>query len=202
MSCCNGDLSNGYGYGYVCQPDVPYPQVSPESVTSQITNLATSLYGAFQNIPAGVTSTSGITKSLVNGQVVWTVACAPTSTTSVFGVTPNAGEGFLCFLIRALTTGSAATTGTVPKAYGNVTVGGALVAGSFLPATGLSVVLTGSGGVYTITYSGISSTSKVIINQTSGAGYGPLVTLGTGSCTVTTYAGATPTAQAFSFIIY
>ena len=202
MSCCNGDLSYGYGYGYVCQPDVPYPQVSPESVTSQITNLATSLYGAFQNIPAGVTSTSGITKSLVNGQVVWTVACAPTSTTSVFGVTPNAGEGFLCFLIRALTTGSAATTATVPKAYGNVTVGGALVAGSFLPATGLSVVLTGSGGVYTITYSGISPTSKVVVTPLSNAGYAPVVTLGTGSCNVTTFVGTAATAQPFSFIIY
>jgi hypothetical protein len=59
-----------------------------------------------------------------------------------------------------------------------------------------------TSGVFTITYSGISSTSKVIINQTSGAGYGPLVTLGTGLCNVTTYAGATPTAQSFSFIIY
>jgi hypothetical protein len=77
-------------YNKACRPDIPYPILSHESVPSLIDNLTTALYG-------------GITKTVSNGRIVWTILCDPTNTASFFGIPRNTGEGLLCYIIRALT---------------------------------------------------------------------------------------------------
>ena len=85
MSCgCN---NNGYGgYGSVC-PDIPYPQISAESVPSLISNLTFALYGL-------------INKSVANGRIKWTIPCDPNSTATILNIPRNVGEGLLCYFIR------------------------------------------------------------------------------------------------------
>ena len=90
MSNCCDSNSN------VCRQDIPYPQVSPESVPSLIDNLVTALYGAFYNPQTGQ---GYVTKSVVNGRVVWTSACDPNNTTEIAGIPRNNGEGLLCYII-------------------------------------------------------------------------------------------------------
>jgi hypothetical protein len=83
MSCgCNNEP-----YNNVCRQDIPYPQVSHESVPSLIDNLVQALYG-------------DITKSVVSGRVVWNIPCDPNNSTQVFGIPRLPGEGLLCYLIR------------------------------------------------------------------------------------------------------
>lgn len=84
-------------YNNVCRQDIPYPQVSPESVPSLIDNLVTALYGAFYNPQTGQ---GYITKSVVNGRVVWTTACDPNNSTQIPGVPRQNGEGLLCYIMR------------------------------------------------------------------------------------------------------
>jgi alpha-tubulin suppressor-like RCC1 family protein len=91
MSNCSDPYNN------VCRQDIPYPQVSPESVPSLIDNLVTALYGAFYNPQTGQ---GYVTKSVVNGRVVWTSACDPNNTAEIAGVPRNDGEGLLCYIIR------------------------------------------------------------------------------------------------------
>ena len=84
MSCnCNNST-----YSNTCCPDTPYPQVSHESVPSLIDNLVYALYGE-------------ITKSVVNGRVVWNIPCDPTDDPATIVDFPRLpGEGLLCYIIR------------------------------------------------------------------------------------------------------
>lgn len=82
MSCdCNNGSNN------VCRQDIPYPQVSPESVPSLISNLVFALYG-------------NITKSVVDGRVVWDIPCDPNNTAEAESIPREEGEGLLCYLLR------------------------------------------------------------------------------------------------------
>ena len=83
MSCgCNEPYNN------VCRQDIPYPQVSQESVPSLIDNLVLALYGT-------------ITKSVVNGRVVWNIPCDPSADPATIVDFPRLpGEGLLCYIIR------------------------------------------------------------------------------------------------------
>jgi hypothetical protein len=82
MSCgCNEPYNN------VCRQDIPYPQVSSESVPSLIDNLVYALYGT-------------ITKSVVNGRVTWNIPCDPSNPTQVPTIPRNQGEGTLCYILR------------------------------------------------------------------------------------------------------
>ena len=84
MSCgCNNST-----YSSTCCPDTPYPQVSHESVPSLIDNLVYALYGE-------------ITKTVVNGRVVWNIPCDPTADPATIDGFPRlSGEGLLCYIIR------------------------------------------------------------------------------------------------------
>lgn len=81
MSCSNDSNSN------VCRQDIPYPQISSESVPSLISNLVYALYGT-------------IDKSVVNGRVVWDIPCDPNNTAEVDNIPREEGEGLLCYLLR------------------------------------------------------------------------------------------------------
>jgi len=81
MSCNNDNYNN------ICRQDIPYPQVSPESVPSLISNLVNALYGE-------------ITKSVENGRVVWNVPCDPNNTAEIDGFPRLPDEGLLCYIIR------------------------------------------------------------------------------------------------------
>jgi len=97
MSC---GCDSGYGYdgGYgVCAPDIPYSNVSHESVPSLIDNLVAALYGTFFD---PTTQTGYITKSLQNGKIVWNIPCDPSNTATIAGVERNQGEGLMCYLLR------------------------------------------------------------------------------------------------------
>ena len=78
---CNNDYNN------ICRQDIPYPQVSPESVPSLISNLVNALYGE-------------ITKTVVDGRVVWNIPCDPNNTAEVDQIPREEGEGLLCYLLR------------------------------------------------------------------------------------------------------
>lgn len=80
MSCNNNQNSP-------CCPEIPYPQISAESVPSLIGNLVYALYGV-------------INKSVVNGRVVWDIPCDPNNTAEVDDIPREEGEGLLCYLIR------------------------------------------------------------------------------------------------------
>lgn len=96
MSCnCN----NHDGYTDVCRQEIPYPQVSHESVPSLIDNLVAALYGAFYNPQ---TQTGYIQKSVVNGRIVWDIPCDPSNTTEINGFNRFDGEGLMCYLLRYL----------------------------------------------------------------------------------------------------
>ena len=105
MDCGCNDYGYG-GYGGICRPDIPYPQISAESVPSLISNLTYALYGS-------------ITKSVSNGQITWNIPCDPNQTASIAGIPRNVGEGLLCYIIRAfslINTSSAAPTFTTVTA--------------------------------------------------------------------------------------
>ena len=81
MSCNNNNQNSP------CCPEIPYPQISAESVPSLISNLIYALYGV-------------INKSVVNGRVVWDIPCDPNNTTEVEQIPREEGEGLLCYLLR------------------------------------------------------------------------------------------------------
>ena len=82
MSCCNDSNSN------VCRQDIPYPQISHESVPSLISNLILALYGE-------------ITKVVVDGRVTWDIPCDPTAApASIVDFPREEGEGLLCYILR------------------------------------------------------------------------------------------------------
>jgi len=100
MSCgCGSSPYADYGYNGLCRQDLPYPQVSHESVPSLIDNLVTALYGGFYD-PATGANSGGIIKSVVNGRIVWTTPCNPSTPPTIANVPPNPGEGLLCYLLR------------------------------------------------------------------------------------------------------
>jgi hypothetical protein len=80
MSCNNNNNSP-------CCPEIPYPQISAESVPSLIGNLVYALYGV-------------INKSVVNGRVIWDIPCDPNNTAEVEEIPREEGEGLLCYLLR------------------------------------------------------------------------------------------------------
>ena len=83
MSCgCSNST-----YSSNCCPEVPYPQISSESVPSLISNLVYALYGT-------------IDKSVVNGRVIWNIPCDPNNTAEVDNIPREEGEGLLCYLLR------------------------------------------------------------------------------------------------------
>jgi len=83
MSC-----NNDNAYGSVCRQDIPYPQVSSESVPSLIDNLVYALYGT-------------ITKSVVANRVVWNIPCDPSAMPAQVPTVPRLeGEGTLCYILR------------------------------------------------------------------------------------------------------
>lgn len=141
MSNCNDP------YNSVCRQDIPYPQVSPESVPSLIDNLVTALYGAFYNPQTGQ---GFVTKSVVDGRVVWTSACDPNNSYEVPGVPRNNGEGLLCYIIRLFTiydpTGFAKLVG--PQTISNSTFsGGTIFNCNFINPTGLTKANVGLANV-------------------------------------------------------
>lgn len=81
MSCNNNNHNSP------CCPEIPYPQISAESVPSLISNLIYALYGV-------------INKSVVNGRVVWDIPCDPNNTAEVEQIPREEGEGLLCYLLR------------------------------------------------------------------------------------------------------
>lgn len=82
MSCCNDSNNN------VCRQDIPYPQISHESVPSLISNLILALYGE-------------ITKAVVDGRVIWNIPCDPTAApASIVDFPREEGEGLLCYILR------------------------------------------------------------------------------------------------------
>jgi hypothetical protein len=99
MSCNCSDSNNSYVGA--CRQDIPYPQVSHESVPSLIDNLVTALYGGFYNPQ---TQLGYITKTVVNGRIVWNIPCDPSNVTAINGFARNNGEGLLCYLLRYLNT--------------------------------------------------------------------------------------------------
>jgi hypothetical protein len=104
MSCgCGSTPYADYGYNGLCRQDLPYPQVSHESVPSLIDNLVTALYGGFYD-PATGANSGGVIKSVVNGRIVWQTPCNPSTAPTIAGVTPNPGEGLLCYLLRVFQT--------------------------------------------------------------------------------------------------
>jgi hypothetical protein len=80
MSCNNNQNSP-------CCPEIPYPQISAESVPSLIGNLVYALYGF-------------INKSVVDGRVVWDIPCDPNNTAEFDKIPREEGEGLLCYLLR------------------------------------------------------------------------------------------------------
>ena len=84
MSCgCSG----GDSYNDYCNSDTPYPQVSPESIPSLISNLIHALYGEIQ-------------KDASSGVVRWVVPCDPSNTAELPNIPRNEAEGLLCYLLR------------------------------------------------------------------------------------------------------
>lgn len=122
MSCgCNNST-----YSNTCCPEVPYPQISSESVPSLIDNLVYALYGT-------------INKTITNGRVIWDVPCDPNNTTEIFDQPRLDGEGLMCYFIRL------ANDGTFMGATGPVGATGVSGINGLNGATG-STGLTGATG--------------------------------------------------------
>ena len=126
MSCnCN----NSY-YSNTCCPDTPYPQVSPESVPSLISNLVYALYGV-------------INKSVVNGRVVWDIPCDPNNTSEVDNIPREDGEGLLCYLLKVFNE-TIATTFLSWRYTGNGSTSTYSISGAYLtPSSGYIVYING-----------------------------------------------------------
>lgn len=67
--------------------------MSSESVPSLISNLVNALYGE-------------ITKSVVDGRVVWNIPCDPNNTAEIFDQPRLTDEGLLCYFIRLANDGT------------------------------------------------------------------------------------------------
>jgi hypothetical protein len=85
MSCTSGCGNNDVANYVPCSPCGQTQ--NDESVASWLNNLTTAIFGA-------------ITKTVTNGQAVWSIPCAPYD--EIAGYTKLAGEGQLCYLTRLL----------------------------------------------------------------------------------------------------
>ena len=155
MSCgCN---NNGYGgYGSVC-PDIPYPSISAESVPSAINNLTYSLYGL-------------VTKSVVNGQIVWTTPCDgtyPNFTGTINGLTRNAGEGLLCYILRGMNTLVTATPTFTSVTAGNYIANQALLLPSNIGAYSYGTLSYNDTNLVASYQSSVNSYLQTIFQNTS-----------------------------------
>jgi len=175
MSC---NSNYGIPYGSICRPDVPYPQVSAESVPSLIANLTSSLYGQ-------------ISKNVVNGKISWTTCDGtyPNFTGTIAGLPRNAGEGLLCYILRAFNYINGTTFGTqLGSVYISIRTDGQVGTGTILdPYDGstsdrfdsimtaipeYTQVFLGAGTFPTRgTYSNISSVVTSIAVTNGGHGY-------------------------------
>ena len=123
-----------------CCPEIPYPQISSESVPSLIDNLVYALYGV-------------INKSVVDGRVVWEIPCDPNNTTEIFDQPRLTDEGLMCYFIRLANDGTfMGATGPIGAtgaqgASGYIGLDGATGATGPQGATGPSGGPTGATGV-------------------------------------------------------
>jgi hypothetical protein len=132
MSCgCSNST-----YSSTCCPDVPYPQISSESVPSLIDNLVYALYGT-------------INKSIINGRVVWDIPCDPNNTTEIFDQPRLTDEGLMCYFIRL------ANNGTFTGATGATGAGGGGGGGG---GGGIRWAYTGNGTQVNFSVVGADST--------------------------------------------
>lgn len=157
MSCgCNNNSSG-------C-PDVPYPQISRESVPSLIDNLVYALYGT-------------INKSVTNGRVVWDIPCDPLDAPAeVTGIPREEGEGLLCYIIRVLNedvavipnvmTTNANQTVTGIKTFTQNIIGS--IVGDIFASDGITKVLENGTGANATFTGGV--TGNVVGNLTGNAG--------------------------------
>lgn len=82
---CGCDTTTTRVTGPCCGVDRPPPIITPESVASQLQNLAEALFGP-------------ISKSIVGGRVVWSTPCGTTFSNPLYP--REDGEGLLCYLLR------------------------------------------------------------------------------------------------------
>jgi hypothetical protein len=179
MSC---DCNNNSTYYNACRAEVPYPQVSHESVPSLIDNLVTALYGGFYDPQ---TQTGFITKSVVNGRIVWNIPCDPSNTGTIDNISRNYGEGLLCYIMRALNlvgAGGFVTTNGV-QTLTNKTISGSAntftnIPNSATTATNLNTALAivsrdGSGnftaGTITANLTGIATKASNLVSGVAGS---------------------------------
>jgi len=118
----------------VCRADIPYPSVSNESVPSLIANLVQALYGE-------------ISKTVVDGRVVWNIPCDPENSASVPQLPREPGEGLMCYLIRL------ANSGTYTPVYPGAGIVTFNIPGNyswtpplFVPSVKITLVGAGGGG--------------------------------------------------------
>ncbi len=173
MSCdCNSSY-NGDTYGHACRQDIPYPNISHESVPSLIDNLVNALYG----------TSPAITKTVVNGRIVWNIPCDPvTSPAEISWLPREEGEGLLCYAIRAFNstfppevtlngvqtlTNKTLTAPVINNPTGIVAsnIGaGTFVAGVTLPSTQIAGVIPNAN----TTATALNSASTIVLRDSSG----------------------------------
>jgi hypothetical protein len=146
----------------VCRQDIPYPQISQESVPSLISNLVYALYGT-------------ISKSVVDGRVIWNIPCDPNNTTEVDNIPREEGEGLLCYLLRVF-------DNTIAQDFlrwgftGNGTTSSFSLSGAFLNTSNGYIVYVNGVVRDPITYT-ISGVSPKIITFGSPIANGSLLTV-------------------------
>jgi len=134
----------------VCRADIPYPSVSNESVPSLIANLVQALYGE-------------ISKTVVDGRVVWNIPCDPENSASVPQLPREPGEGLMCYLIRL------ANSGTYTPVYPGAGIVTFNIPGNyswtpplFVPRVKITLVGAGGGG------GGVSATNTGTLATAGG----------------------------------
>jgi len=169
MSCgCNGGDSE---YNNLCNADIPYPQISSESVPSLISNLTLALYGVF-------------TKSIdqATGRIVWNVPCTPQAN-PIRNIEPLDGEGMLCYIARALD--------ELPQ-MSRAWINASLLSGVVTVGASLGATITKTGvGVYSVAFS----------QPLASAQYCETITIGRISANTTGFAVSAKTASGFTLTI-
>jgi hypothetical protein len=157
MSCGCNDNAFGYSpYGTICQPDTPYPSTSSESVPSLINNLTYSLYGQ-------------ITKSVSNGQVVWTIPCDPNQTASINGLTRNTGEGLLCYILRCLNTSNTPTPTYTTITAGNYIANQSISSASNIGAYSYGTLSYADSNILSSYSASVNSYIEAVIQNTNNS---------------------------------
>ena len=174
MSCgCDSGYDDG-AYG-ICVPDIPYPNVSHESVPSLMDNLVSALYGTFFD---PTTQTGYIKKYISNGKIVWDIPCDPSNTASIPGVDRYQGEGLLCYILRVFQSFNPASyiSTTATQTLTNKTYASPIFTGPFtLPAgAGTAGQVLFSGGPSADPYWANNSSSATTATNLSGGSAGTL----------------------------